>query len=204
MTKAFQAGEDLHTVTAEAIGCTRQIAKSANFGLLYGSGARGLRNYAAASGVTMEFEEAQSIRSQWLNTYQGIKEWQQNNAAEADKTQDQSFAEIRIPQSGMRRLLPKTMNRLTVRCNTPIQGAGAAILKKALGDLWPLLLQEGEDTVRLAACVHDEILLLVRENHAQRWADQLKQVMETAESRWLGEIPPLAEPSVGKRWSEIH
>jgi DNA polymerase-1 len=204
MIKAFQAGEDLHTVTAEAIGCTRQIAKSANFGLLYGSGARGLRNYAAASGVTMEFEEAQSIRSQWLNTYQGIKEWQQNNAAEADKTQDQSFAEIRIPQSGMRRLLPKAMNRLTVRCNTPIQGAGAAILKKALGDLWPLLVEEGEDTVRLAACVHDEILLLVRENHAQRWADQLKQVMETAESRWLGEIPPLAEPSVGKRWSEIH
>jgi DNA polymerase I-like protein with 3'-5' exonuclease and polymerase domains len=202
--KAFQAGEDLHTVTAEAIGCTRQIAKSANFGLLYGSGARGLRNYAAGSGVTMTFEEAQKIRSQWLDTYQGIKEWQENNAAEADKTQNEAFAEIRIPGSGMRRLLPKTMNRLTVRCNTPIQGAGAAILKRALGDLGPLLDQEGEDTVRLAACVHDEILLLVRENHAQRWADQLKQVMETAESRWLGEIPPLAEPSVGKRWSEIH
>lgn len=96
------------------------------------------------------------------------------------------------------------MNRLTVRCNTPIQGAGAAILKCALGNLWPLLSKAGEDEVRIAACIHDEILLLVREDKAQHWADQLKQVMETAESKWLGDIPPLAEPSVGKRWSEIH
>ncbi|MFZ9095533.1 MAG: DNA polymerase [bacterium] len=204
MTQAFQAGEDLHTVTAEAIGCTRQIAKSANFGLLYGSGAKGLRNYAAASGVTMTFEEARGIRQQWLDTYQGIRDWQQANSEAADKTADESFAEIRIPVSNMRRILPKPMNRLTVRCNTPIQGAGAAILKKALGDLWPLLEREGEEKVRIAACVHDEILLLVRENHAQRWADQLKQVMESAEAKWLGDIPPLAEPSVGKRWSEIH
>ena len=50
MIKAFQDGEDPHTVTAEAIGCDRQTAKSANFGLLYGSGAPGLRNYAGAMG----------------------------------------------------------------------------------------------------------------------------------------------------------
>ena len=49
MTMAFQDGEDLHTVTAEALGCSRQIAKSANFGLLYGSGATGLRQYAGGA-----------------------------------------------------------------------------------------------------------------------------------------------------------
>ena len=57
---------------------------------------------------------------------------------------------------------------------------------------------------RIAACVHDEILLLVRESRAEHWAAQLKLIMEEAESRWLGDIPPLAEPSIGKRWSEIH
>ena len=204
MTKAFQDGEDLHTVTAEAIGCSRQIAKSANFGLLYGSGAKGLRDYAGASGIVMTIEEAGDIRQQWLNTYHGIKEWQQQNSDDARNSEGDKFAEVRIPGSGMRRLLPGDMNRLTVRCNTPIQGAGAAILKCALGNLWPLLSKAGEDEVRIAACIHDEILLLVREDKAQHWADQLKQVMETAESKWLGDIPPLAEPSVGKRWSEIH
>jgi DNA polymerase-1 len=104
----------------------------------------------------------------------------------------------------MRRFLPGDMNRLTVRCNTPIQGAGAAILKCALGNLWPKVLEAGEQEVRIAACIHDEILLLVREDKAQHWALQLKQVMESAEAKWLGDIPPLAEPSIGKRWSEIH
>jgi DNA polymerase I-like protein with 3'-5' exonuclease and polymerase domains len=204
MTKAFQDGEDLHTVTAEAIGCSRQIAKSANFGLLYGSGAKGLRNYAAASGITMTVDEAKTIREQWLGTYQGIRTWQQGNADDARDTEGDKFAEVRIPLSGMRRFLPGDMNRLTVRCNTPIQGAGAAILKCALGNLWPLLEAAGELEVRIAACVHDEILLLVKEEKAKHWADQLKRVMESAEAKWLGDIPPLAEPSVGKRWSEIH
>jgi len=207
MTKAFQAGEDLHTVTAEAIGCTRQIAKSANFGLLYGSGAKGLRNYAGASGIVMSLEEAAKIREQWLSTYQGVKEWQQQNANDADRTQTPGKGNmpfIKIPETGMRRFLPGDMNRLTVRCNTPIQGAGAAILKCALGRLWSRVLEAGEDTVRIAGTVHDEILLLVREEVAQDWADQLKQVMEEAEAKWLGEIPPLAEVQVGKTWAETH
>jgi DNA polymerase I-like protein with 3'-5' exonuclease and polymerase domains len=204
MIKAFQDGEDLHSVTAEAIGCSRQIAKSANFGLLYGSGAKGLRNYAGASGIVMSVEEAAEIRNQWLNTYQGIKAWQAQNAQLAESSKGNKWADVRVPLSDMRRYLPGDMNRLTVRCNTPIQGAGAAILKCALGNLWPLLQEAGEDEVKLAACVHDEILLLVREPKANEWAARLKQVMESAEAMWLGDVPPLAEPQVGKRWSEIH
>jgi len=204
MIKAFQDGEDLHTVTAEAIGCTRQIAKSANFGLLYGSGAKGLRNYAAGVGITMPVEEAAEIRKQWLGTYQGIASWQQQNAIDAEKTEGNRWAEVRIPKSNMRRFLPGDMNRLTVRCNTPIQGAGAAILKCALGNLWPELEKVGEVEARIAACIHDEILLLVKEDKAEEWAAKLKRIMEDAEAMWLGDIPPLAEPSIGKRWSEIH
>jgi|TARA_Y100000361_G_scaffold118929_1_gene110339 DNA polymerase I-like protein with 3'-5' exonuclease and polymerase domains len=204
MIEAFQAGEDPHTVTAEAIGCDRQTAKSANFGLLYGSGPSGLRNYAGGMGVTMTQERAEEIRDEWLSTFQGIAQWQQDNAEKAYETQGDQWAETRIPQSGMRRYLRGDMNRLTVRCNTPIQGAGAAILKCALGNLWPKVKEAGEDTVRIAAAVHDEILLLVREDAAEEWAATLKQVMEEAEARWLGEIPALAEVSFGKTWQETH
>ena len=204
MIAAFQAGEDPHTVTAEAIGCDRQTAKSANFGLLYGSGPAGLRNYAGGMGITMTQERAAEIRDEWLGAFQGVAEWQRNNAAAADHTKYDKWAETRIPLSGMRRYLQGDMNRLTVRCNTPIQGAGAAILKCALGNLWPKVKAAGEDTVRIAAAVHDEILLLVRESAAEEWAATLKQVMEEAEAKWLGEIPALAEVSVGKTWSEVH
>jgi len=204
MTSAFQEGADLHQLTADLLGCERQIAKSANFGLLYGSGAKGLRDYAGATGITMTIDEAKTIRDNWLDAYQGIKAWQRANADTANATEGNQWAETRIPVSGFRRFLPGDMNRLTVRCNTPIQGAGAAILKVALGNLWKEVKNQGEDIVRIAACVHDEILLLVRDEHAEWWADHLKRVMEAAEARWLGNIPAVAEVRIGKSWDETH
>ena len=121
MIEAFQAGEDPHTVTAEAIGCDRQTAKSANFGLLYGSGATGLRNYAGGMGITMSHERAAEIRNDWLTAFSGVAQWQKDNAEEAENTAEDNWAETRIPLTGMRRYLRDDMNRLTVRCNTPIR-----------------------------------------------------------------------------------
>ena len=211
MTKALLQGGDLHVFTAEAMGYPtpiskehRQIAKSANFGLLYGSGPKGLRNYAVGYGLNLTIKEATDIRNKWLGTYKGIAKWQKENARAADETAHKSWTDIRIPLSFMRRQLSREFNKVTIRCNTPIQGAGAAVLKCALGSLWPKLYEAGEDEVKLAACVHDEILLLVKEPQAEKWANILKGVMETAEAIWLGDIPPLAEPCIGKRWSEIH
>lgn len=213
MIQAFQQGEDLHTITAAAIypeptedpgelKARRQVAKSANFGLLFGSGAKGLRNYAGAMGITMTIEEADQIRETFHATYQGIHRWQQVNADAANKTAREKWPEVRIPQSDMRRFLLGEMNRLTTRCNTPIQGAGAAILKLGLGRLWPHIKEAGEDAVRLCAVVHDEVLLLVREGTEEEWAKRLSEELEQAESMWLGPIPPLAEAAWGKTWAD--
>lgn len=213
MISAFKAGEDLHTITAEAIypmptdveeeqKMRRQVAKSANFGLLYGSGAKGLRDYAGAMGITMTMEEAAQIRDTFHETYAGVHRWQQAAAAAADDSKGDKWAEVRIPQSNLRRYLPGELNRLTTRCNTPVQGAGAAILKLALGRLWPFVVEAGESVVRIAGCVHDEILLLVRDGLEEAWAARLSSVMEEAEAEWLGDIPPLADAAWGKTWAE--
>ena len=204
MIKAFQSGEDLHEYTANQMGCERQIAKSANFGLLYGAGAEGLRKYAGSSGVIMSYEDAVRIRDSWLNTYSGIREWQKNNLNISRDTEEDEWAEVRIPQTNMRRFLKGKLNRVTVRCNTPIQGAGAAILKYALKDLWLQVKQQGEDKVKIAAAVHDELILLVKEDLANEWAEILKTTMEKAEAIWLGDVPALAEVSIGDKWSEGH
>jgi DNA polymerase I-like protein with 3'-5' exonuclease and polymerase domains len=209
MIRAFQDGLDLHTVTAmqiygvpenEVTKEQRQIAKSANFGLLYGSGARGLRNYAAGMGIQMDLAEAAEIREKFHAAYSGISRWQRKNAQAADVAP--CNASIRIRKSGLRRFLPGDHNKLTTRCNTPIQGAGAAVLKRTLGMLWPLLKAEGEEVVRLAGVVHDEVVLLVREEHAETWAAQLAAVMQDAEAVWLGDVPALAEAHVGDSWLE--
>jgi DNA polymerase I-like protein with 3'-5' exonuclease and polymerase domains len=209
MTEVFQQGKDLHTITAtqiygvgedEVTKEQRQVSKSANFGLLYGSGAKGLRNYAAQMGIQMDLDEAAEVRQKFHAAYQGISKWQHENARAADAAKGNPSIRIRI--SELRRFLPGENNKLTTRCNTPIQGAGAAVLKLTLSKLWPLLNADGEDAVRLAGVVHDEIILLVREQHADIWAHQLQAVMEECEARWLGEIPPLAEANVGDSWDQ--
>ena len=207
MIRAFQDGLDLHTVTAmqiygvpedEVTKEMRQISKSANFGLLYGSGARGLRNYAAGMGVQMDLDEAGEIRAKFHAAYTGISRWQRENAAQANRRR--TDAAIRIRNSGLRRILPGDYNSLTVRSNTPIQGAGAAVLKRTLGKLWPLLKADGEEVVRIAGVVHDEVILLVREEHADVWCHQLAAVMQDAEAEWLGPVPPLAEAKAADSW----
>jgi DNA polymerase-1 len=209
MIQAFQQGMDLHTLTAmqiygvdehEVTKEQRQVAKSANFGLLYGSGARGLRNYAAGIGIQMDLAEAAEVREKFHAAYAGISRWQRKNALAADACKGN--AAIRIRKSQLRRFLPGEHNKLTTRCNTPIQGAGAAVLKRTLGKLWPMLKEEGEELVCLAGVVHDEVILLVREESADRWAIQLAKTMEEAEAEWLGEVPALAEAHVGDSWLE--
>ena len=213
MIDAFQRDIDLHTLTAEAIypestddeaeqKARRQVAKSANFGLLYGSGAAGLREYAGAMGITMTLEDAQVIREKFHQQYEGIDRWQKEQQAASQKPCRDRLGMVRIPRTGMIRYLPGDMNRLTTRCNTPIQGAGAAILKKALGDLWLDLRQVDEDEARLSAVVHDEVLLLVKEGFEDKWKDILSKRMVDAEALWLEEIPAVADAAYGKTWYE--
>jgi DNA polymerase I len=214
MGRAFQQGEDLHTLTAQAVygmdtyeaaddagrKSMRQVAKSANFGLLYGSGAKGLRSYAGAMGIQMSIEEAGAVRDKFHSLYSGIHKWHQTAAHQQQNSGEAAAVRIRV--SGFRRLLHGENNKLTTRLNTVVQGAGAAVLKLTLGKLWPLALEAGEDEVKIAGAVHDELLLLVREDKADEWASTLQQAMEEAEARWLGNIPASAEAHHGKTWTD--
>jgi DNA polymerase I-like protein with 3'-5' exonuclease and polymerase domains len=213
MCRAFREGEDLHCLTARAIygdafdqadsdvrKQMRQIGKSAAFGLLYGSGAKGLRSYAGASGIQMTLEEAAEIRDKFHSLYRGISAWQKKAAASAQNSSSNAFVRIRV--SNLRRLLPGEHNKLTTRCNTVIQGAGAAVLKFALAKLWSLVHAAGEHEVRIAGVIHDEILCLVKEEHAEKWTKLLGQVMESAEAKWLGDVPASAEAHYGNSWTE--
>ena len=129
MMQAPRMGKDLHTATAEALGCERQIAKSANFGLLYGSGAKGLSNYAAGMGVRLSEAEAARVRAAWLTEYSGIAKWHKQLSQLSDRTS--GMPELRIPVRICEGICLGKINKMTIRANAPVQGAGAAILKCA-------------------------------------------------------------------------
>ena len=96
MAKTFTRPPQSHLVV------TRGVAKTANFSLLYGTGAKAFRNKAAASGIFMTEEEANRIRSGWLSEYSGIAQWHRTLSNKADSTQKKGFCYVYVPESGLR------------------------------------------------------------------------------------------------------
>ncbi len=195
LVEAFQRGDDLHTVTARTVlGKTdvtkadRQAAKAVNFGLLYGMGAKGLRQYAADEyGVQWTEEEAQTVRGRFFAQYRGLQAWH--------RSQPDGEMETRTV-AGRRRL---GVERFTEKLNTPVQGSGADGLKAALGILW-----ETRDRASGAApilVVHDEIVVECdrgQADEARAWVvDAMRSGMETV----LHRVPAEVEATICADWS---
>lgn len=81
--------------------------------------------------------------------------------------------------------------------NTLIQGSGADILKIAISKLGEYL----NDEAYLVACVHDEIVLEVKEEKAEDYKVKLEQIMKEAAETVLKTVPASADASTGDSWA---
>jgi DNA polymerase-1 len=168
----------------------RQLAKSLNFGLQFGMGARGFRDYARDHyGVDLTLEQAQEYRSAFFRTYPGLAAWHGRVGQSGDGP-----VETRTLM-GRRR---QQVVRFTEKLNLPVQGSGADGLKLALALLWE----------RRAECpgafpvlvVHDEIVVECSEGHAGPVADWLKRAMLDGMRPLIDPVPVEVEVKVGKTW----
>src|SRR5262249_34035624 len=83
MIAAYRNGKDLHTVTAQLVlgkadvtKADRQVAKSLNFGLLYGMGAAAFKAYSKTTyNVDLTDEQAKAYRDKFFESYPGLKRW---------------------------------------------------------------------------------------------------------------------------------
>jgi DNA polymerase-1 len=198
MLAAFRDGLDLHTLTAiqllgkgEVTKDDRQLAKSANFGLLYGMGARGYRQYARTQfGLDMTEAQAGRYRRAFFATYPGLGRWhRQVRWAHAAETRT---------LAGRRRLMDaKTPD--TQRLNTPVQGTGADGLKQAMALLW-----QRRDQVPGAfpvLVVHDEIVVECDAGHAEAVSDWLKQAMLDGMAPFIEPVPVEVEVKIAPTWA---
>lgn len=202
MIEAFKAGADIHTRTAalmygikdsEVDKERRRIAKSLNFGALYGSGAKGIQNYCAASGLFISFKEAFELLAMWHDAYPAFGEWHARCEARA-----QSSDQVRT-RIGRRRYLFGDDNRLTTQANTEIQGCGADILKCALVEIQRKL----PDDAYLVACVHDEVLVECSEASAEAVLGIVTHEMEQAAVPILGsEVAITTDGGILDSWGE--
>ena len=86
---------------------------------------------------------------------------------------------------------------MTTAANTLIQGTGADILKIALGVLSDYL----DDSARLVAVVHDEIVLEIKESLKDYWIKKLPEIMIKAGDGVFHSTKLIAEPGSGPDWS---
>jgi DNA polymerase I len=201
MRKAFKEDIDLHTMTASLIykkdlpGVSkeeRQDGKTLNFALLYGMGYRKYKTYAAQSGKIISLSEAKVAHAAFHTAYPRLRMWHRERAALVED----GWAYVRTV-CGRRRLLSYDDATMMCSANTLIQGSGADILKIAIAELNDHL----SDDVRMVACVHDEIVLEVKEDLATQYKEVLETAMIQAAEKVLTSVPASADANVGDSWA---
>ena len=156
MLAVYEQGEDLHRKTAAAFlgkepgavsKAERQIAKGINFGMLFGSGSKGLQAFCKSSyGVDLSLTQADKARAAFFASYPGLSAWQGQTRKAAELAK-----QVRTP-GGRVRALDKNIG--TECLNTPVQGGAAECLLAALAAL-------DVDSLggRLVNIVHDELVV---------------------------------------------
>ena len=180
---AFRAGEDVHRRTAAEIFRVnpalitkemRRVAKTINFGIVYGMSAFGL-----ASQLNLSRKEAGVFIDRYFAHYQGVKRFMAEIVAQARKD---GFVTTLLNR---RRLLPEINSTNKMRrefaertaINTPIQGTAADIIKLATLACDRALRRAGLKA-ELLLQIHDELVLEVPKQEAEKTATLVQQAME--------------------------
>lgn len=203
MLEAYREGKDLHGMTARSVTGReevsegeRKLAKAVNFGLLYGQGAEGLRNYARNSyGVEMSLSQAERYRRRFFKAYPAIRSWHRKEGKSFDAGDETA-------QSLTGRV--RRVGRFTEKINHPVQGTAADGMKLALAFLWERR-DECSDAVPVLA-IHDEIVIECDADRAEEAKDWLvtamKDGMDAVVNKEEPRVPIEVEASVAQTWGD--
>jgi DNA polymerase-1 len=202
MIRAFQTGQDIHRLTASQVfkipfdlvtPRQRGNAKAVNFGIVYGIGA-----YSLSQDLRISLKEAQGYIDGYFEKYPGIKKYMEETIAAAKRDGYASTLWGRrrpIPELAAGSFVQRAFGE-RVAMNMPIQGAAADIIKRAMIRVHRLLKAEGLRS-RLVLQVHDELLLEVPQEEADRATEILREAMEGAADL---RVPLVADVHQGATW----
>ncbi len=198
---AFLNGEDIHTLTASKVFNVkkelvtkemRRLAKTLNFGVIYGMGARA---FAAQSGLDQN--AAKKMIAEYFEAFPRVKSWQEETIENARR--DGFVKNL----SGRKRYFVGgpvgTWERAAI--NMPIQSLGADILKRATIRIAEDLKNKNlwNSKVRLLLSIHDELLFEIQDAILEKTIPPIKKIMELA-----GEgISLQTDVKIGKTWGQM-
>jgi DNA polymerase-1 len=182
---AFRNGDDIHTRTAAEIFSVshmlvtsemRRVAKTINFGIVYGMSSFGL-----STQLRISRREAQKFIDRYFTLYAGVKRFMADiiNQARTD-----GYVTTLLKR---RRYLPeieaanKARREFAERAaiNTPIQGTAADIIKLAMLKVQEVLNRK-KSSCRMLLQIHDELVFELTEADCHSLKKDICQAMEQA------------------------
>ncbi len=204
MIDAFNNDEDIHKQAAskvfnipieEVTKEQRSSAKAVNFGIVYG-----ISDFGLAEQLKIPKKQAKQYIEQYLEKYNGIKEFMDKIVEE---TKEKGYVETLFNR---RRYIPElNSNNYMVRqfgaraaMNTPIQGTAADIMKIAMINVYKELQKQKLDA-KIVLQVHDELMIEANINEKEQVKQILKKCMEEAMKM---RVPLKVELSEALNWYE--
>lgn len=225
MLSAYKAGLDLHVKTGGSVvglnyeqtialkvadkdrfDFLRQLAKSMNFGLLYGMGVDGFLEYARLNyGVTLSHVDAEKFRNEFFATYPLLITYHKEYKAHAHK-----YGFVRSPLGRVRHLPLINSSRQEVRAGEERKAINSAV-QGTLSDmvLWTIAIRNTTGENLQAPCfgaVHDEGDFYLPEDNYQHHAKSIVHTMENLPFHKVGWAPQLkftAEVKVGPNMGDL-
>ncbi len=201
---AFRHGEDIHAATASAIFHVplnevtkeqRNQAKAVNFGIIYGQQAYGL-----SKELGIEMKEASRIIDTYFKEHPYVHRYLEHSKEQARKTgkavtftgRERLIGEITSKNAQLRLFAER------LALNTPLQGAGADIIKKAM-----LIIDQAVTQQKLKGFmilqIHDELIFEIPDTEIEQWKPLVQSAMQEVVHL---KVPLEVNISLGKNWKE--
>jgi DNA polymerase-1 len=206
LISAFRNNLDIHTRTAsELFGLPvdkvsaemRRVAKTVNFGVIYGISPFGL-----SETLSISREEAKKYIEQYFLRHPGVKDYIGKCIGDA---KDKGYV---VTLFGRRRAVPEILSRNSatrqlgerLAINSPIQGTAADIIKIAMINIRKIFREQNLRS-KMILQVHDELLFEIQKQELEIVMAVVKKEMEGVITL---SVPLSVSISYGKNWAEAH
>ena len=202
---AFHHDEDIHDATAarlfgvepsQVTPDMRRVAKTVNFGVIYG-----MSGYGLEQATELSREEAVQFIASYFDKYPGVKQYIESTKKQARELgYVQTLLDRRrfIPEiDSSNRQVREAAERMAI--NMPVQGTSADIIKVAMINLDREMTQRQLKSKMLLQ-VHDELIFEVPDDEVEEMCQLVPHVMSTALEL---SVPLKVDIKTGNNWGQM-
>jgi DNA polymerase-1 len=200
LVEAFVQGKDIHMQTAikifgeEEAAQKRSIAKSINFGLLYGMGSRKLGEQ-----LGIPAKEAKTYIDSYFESFSTVKDYLQSvqeDAMQHGYVKTLTGRKRRFDFENANGMMKATYQRESV--NTVFQGSAADLIKLSMNKIEQKY--KNNDEIKMLLQIHDELIFEVKEESVDEISVKLGDIMKNI---YKLEVPLDVSISIGDNWSQL-